>query len=111
MILLIPIFYIIICALVAISGNGKNVGYWGVFFISLFLSPVIGLIVGLVSSRKKDPVIITNVYQQPPPPQQQHATNGKPDKYAELERLADMRNKGILTEEEFQREKDRVLKG
>lgn len=38
--------------LVGLLGNGKKIGFWGVFFISLLLSPIIGLIVALVSSEK-----------------------------------------------------------
>ena len=33
-----------------------------------------------------------------------------PDRTAQLERLADLRDRGVLTEDEFQREKQRILK-
>jgi hypothetical protein len=36
---------------VATLGERKQVGYWGVFWASLLLSPVIGLIIALVSSN------------------------------------------------------------
>jgi hypothetical protein len=39
--------------LVATLGQNKNIGFWGGLFISLLLSPLIGLIVVLVSSEKK----------------------------------------------------------
>ena len=50
--ILIPL-YLLICFLVALTGSGKAIGYWGVFFLSLFLSPLIGLIIGLASGSKQ----------------------------------------------------------
>lgn len=49
------ITWIVLSLLVALSGSGKKIGYWGVFFLSLFLSPLIGLIIGLVSGTKSPP--------------------------------------------------------
>lgn len=47
--------YLIVCFLVALTGREKRFGYWGIFAFSLFLSPLIGLIIGLASSKvKKD---------------------------------------------------------
>ena len=38
------------------------------------------------------------------------ATRGsRPDRYAQLERIADLRDRGVLSEDEFQREKRRIL--
>ncbi len=34
------------------AGSDKKIGYWGTFFLSLILSPLIGLIVALVSAPK-----------------------------------------------------------
>jgi len=45
--------YLIACFLVALTGHDKKIGYWGVFIISLFLSPFIGLIVGVTSKVKE----------------------------------------------------------
>ena len=39
-----------LCFLVAIAGKDKKVGYWGTFGLSLILSPLIGLIIGLASA-------------------------------------------------------------
>ena len=43
----------ILCFVVSFAGVGKSVGYWGTFFISLILSPLIGLIIALVSSSNR----------------------------------------------------------
>lgn len=50
------IVWIVLCFLVALSGSEKKIGYWGVFFLSLILSPLIGLIIGLASGKKAPPV-------------------------------------------------------
>lgn len=55
-------FYFIVwvglCFLVAMIGTNRNIGYWGTFAISLFLSPLIGLIVALISKE----VVIVKEY-------------------------------------------------
>lgn len=48
----ILIFWILLSFGVGIVGNGKKVGYWGVFWWSVLLSPIVGLIVGLVSPQQ-----------------------------------------------------------
>lgn len=48
--MIIFIVWIILCFVVASIGSNKNIGYWGTFFISLILSPIIGLIFALASS-------------------------------------------------------------
>lgn len=52
MILFIPLWFLL-CVGLGFIGVGKKMGYWGVFFISLFFSPLIGLIVGLASSDNR----------------------------------------------------------
>jgi phosphate/sulfate permease len=44
--------WISLCFLVALAGTEKSVGYWGTFFLSLLVSPLIGLIIALVSSPR-----------------------------------------------------------
>jgi hypothetical protein len=136
--IILPVVYIIICALIALVGKGKSIGYWGTFFLSLFLSPLVGLIIALASGPKTRLVQPSvNIYQNMPNQQfgyaqQQpenyqaspnHVTsphyhqpiaqasqgNADTDKYAQVEKLAVMKSKGILTDEEFQREKNRIL--
>lgn len=46
-------FWLILCFVVSFAGVGKSVGYWGTFFISLILSPLIGLIIALISSSNR----------------------------------------------------------
>ena len=41
--------YLLSCIVIGSIGSGKKIGFWGSFFIALLFSPVIGLIVVLVS--------------------------------------------------------------
>ena len=45
----------------------------------------------------------------PPPPPPQAAPAGGGDPYAQLKELADLKDQGVLTEEEFAKEKARIL--
>ena len=56
LVFLLCLVWIIPAALVALTGSNKRLGYWGVFWISIFFSPVVGLICGVASSvREKQP--------------------------------------------------------
>jgi hypothetical protein len=48
--------WIVLSFVVASLGKNKNIGYWGTFFLSLFLSPLIGLIIALASSELPKPL-------------------------------------------------------
>ena len=50
------LFWIILSFITAIAGNGKKIGYGGCLLISLILSPLIGLIIGLASGPAQPPV-------------------------------------------------------
>jgi len=51
--------WIFLCFVVAFAGTGKKVGYWGTFFLSLLLSPLIGLIIAIVSGSDTPAVQVT----------------------------------------------------
>ncbi len=44
--------WILLSFVVAIIGTDRKIGYWGTFFLSLLLSPIIGAIFALASERK-----------------------------------------------------------
>lgn len=49
MVIVLLFFWLIAAFVIGFMGSGKKIGYWGVFFISVFLSPVVGIIVAIVS--------------------------------------------------------------
>lgn len=44
MILILILFYVLLCNVIAFFGRRYRLGYWGYFFLSLFLTPLAGLI-------------------------------------------------------------------
>lgn len=54
--MIVIIIWIVLCFVIASIGSKKNIGYWGTFFLSLLLSPLIGLIIALASSDLPQPV-------------------------------------------------------
>jgi peptidoglycan hydrolase CwlO-like protein len=50
--IVVIILWIALSFLMALWGKSKNIGYWGAFFISVILSPIIGFIVVSMSRKK-----------------------------------------------------------
>lgn len=48
----ITAIYFVACLLVAFSGMNRKMGFWGYFFGSILLTPLIGLLLVLVSAKK-----------------------------------------------------------
>ena len=46
--------WIIFSFVVGFIGSERKIGFWGAFFLSILLSPLIGLIIALVSKNKED---------------------------------------------------------
>ena len=49
----IKMIYFACCLLVALFGIRRRMGFWGYLFFSMIFSPILGLIVLLVSGRKR----------------------------------------------------------
>ena len=46
--------YLGLCFCIALLGTNRKFGYWGYFFSSLFLTPMIGIIVLLGSDKRAE---------------------------------------------------------
>lgn len=103
------IFSIIVGAL----GSGRKIGFAGAFFLSLLLSPVIGLIITLFSKDKEDEKYKQEVLTTQK--QQQEALSKIQDNAKtisisdELDKLKEIKDNGLLNEEEFQKAKGKLL--
>lgn len=49
--ILIPI-YLLTCYLLALSGKKRKFGFWGYLFLSIFMTPLIGLLTVLASDNQ-----------------------------------------------------------
>jgi hypothetical protein len=47
--------YILLCLLMGLMGMNRKFGFWGYFFGSIVLTPVIGLLLLLASDPRKQP--------------------------------------------------------
>jgi len=97
---------------VGFIGIGRKIGFWGAFILSLLLTPIIGLIIALVSKNEEDEEYkekILTVQQN-----QQEALNNisvtKTVSFAdELEKLKRLREDNLITADEFEKLKNKVI--
>jgi len=52
--ILIIVALILISAIIGYSGRHRKMGFWGYFFASIMLTPLIGLLLVMVSDSKKN---------------------------------------------------------
>ena len=50
--MIIATVYVVLCVIIALIGIQRKFGFWGYFFCSLFLTPVIGAIIVLASDER-----------------------------------------------------------
>lgn len=55
--------WIIFSCVVGALGSRRNIGFWSSFLLSIFLSPLVGLIVVLFSKDKEDEIYKQRVLQ------------------------------------------------
>lgn len=105
--------WIVFSIIVGALGSGRKIGFAGAFFLSLLLSPVIGLIITLFSKDKEDEkykqeVLSTQKQQQETLSDIQD--NAKTTSISdELNKLKKMKDNGLLNDEEFQKAKEKLL--
>lgn len=102
------IIWLVFCTLVGAMGSGRSIGFAASFFISLLLSPLIGFVVVLCSKtetqEKLEKVIINQSENN------NITTDNSMSIADELEKLAKLKDKGIITEAEFNLGKEKLLK-
>lgn len=104
--------WIIFSIIVGIVGSGRKIGFFGALFVSLLLSPLIGLIITLISKSKEQEAyeqkILTTQKNQ-----EETLTNISSSKNFsvsdELIKLKELRNQNEISEEEFQDLRRRLL--
>lgn len=85
----------------------------GLWAVAIVLLPLVGMLVYFLLRGPQEPVSGSYTADGPPIPASPSTPDGSSlgaaDVADQLERLADLRDKSILTDEEFQREKDKLL--
>ncbi|MFT3947806.1 MAG: SHOCT domain-containing protein [Agriterribacter sp.] len=98
-------------------GSGRKIGFWGAFLLSIFLSPLIGLIFALVSKSKEKEeyekgMLETQKKQQEALDklsQEKQSITPTLSVVDELAKLTKLKNDNLISEEEFQKLKDKIL--
>jgi hypothetical protein len=96
-------------------GTGMGMGMGSPLLTGL-MTGGIGYLLGRGSNQQQDPQVVQVMppaYQQPPQAPQQAVpappSSADSERLAQLKLLGELRSSGVLTDEEFQREKDRIL--
>ena len=48
------VVYLFLCFIVAIAGMNRKLGFWAYFFASILLTPIVGILMVLVSDRRPE---------------------------------------------------------
>lgn len=107
------LLWIVFAPIVGFIGSDRKIGFWGALFCSLLLSPVIGLIITLLSKTKKDEqyqekMLELQKKQQKTLNNLQQSANVR-SILKELEDLKKLKDEGILDENEFNKLKQKAL--
>lgn len=101
-------FFLWLCfaAIVGAIATDKAMGFWGGFLWSVFLSPLIGLIIVLLSKSKTQQAIevgmINQLSQKPPMQSSKTVTE-------QLTELEDLKSKNLVTEAEYQKMRIKIM--
>lgn len=108
--------WIVFSFVVGFVGTGRKIGFWGAFFLSLLLSPLLGLIITLVSKDESTEEYKTEMLNLQRKQQEdinklktQGSYTSAPSVTEELIKLAELKYDGVITEEEFQMYKKKLL--
>lgn len=92
-----------------LAADERKIGFWLGFLACLFLSPFIGVIIILFSKDKNEIDYSKEIFIR----QKQHEENLSSIQNIsisdELNKLKELKDDGTLTEDEFQRAKDKLL--
>jgi phosphate/sulfate permease len=108
------LFWIIGSIIAAFLGMNKRIGFFGALFISLILSPLIGLIVAAMSKDideigRQNTMINAQKKQNEALKAIQENTAPKVSASDELEKIVKLKESGIISDEEYQKLKDKII--
>ena len=110
------LFWIVGSFIAGMIGSDKSIGFFGAFFLSLILSPLIGIIAALMSKsdsevRREKKMLQTQLEQEKSLKKisEQNTQIATFSISEEILRLKDLQDKGIISEEEFEVQKKKLL--
>jgi len=107
-------FWIIFSFVVGFMGTSRNIGFWGAFLFSIFLSPLIGIIITLVSKDKEDEaykrqIVKMQRIQSDTLNEIKNNKNDTPTMADELSKLKKLHADGIINYEELRMAKRKLF--
>lgn len=107
------ITWLILCIILGSVGSNRKIGFWGAFFLSLLLSPLIGLIITLASKTREDEKYekeILTIQKS----QKQAIENLKikdvGDIADDLLKIKNLLDNGVIDNKEYENLKSRIMK-
>lgn len=98
------IAWIVLALVCGLLGKSKKIGFWGAFFLSLILTPIIGFIVAILSPDEVEqptvPVNTNSVSEQ---------LNTSAPIGDQLKQLYELKEAGAITQEEFEVVKSKLI--
>lgn len=107
--------WFILSLIVGAVGSGRKIGFISAFFISLLLSPLVGLIFTLVSKSNEEEayqekVLEVQKNQEEALKRISETEKGNPVSVAdELQKLKKLRDENLITEDEFRQLKSKLI--
>lgn len=98
--------WFILSLIVAILGSSRKIGFGGALFVSVFLSPLIGFIVVLCSQRNSTIEFQKRLLAASEVKEEKKIQSSAHD---EIDKILELKSKGIITESEYQRMKDKII--
>lgn len=109
---IIFIAWITFSLFVGMLGDDRKIGFWGSFLLSIILSPIIALIITMFSKTLKQQRIDDEILENQKEQTRLLAEKSENNTISiadEIEKLISLKDKGLLTEEEFQQAKQRLI--
>lgn len=104
--------WVVMSVVVGIISTDKKMGFLGGFMLSIILSPLVGFIITLFSKsieqENREKELLENQKEQTRLLAEK-SENNTISIADEIEKLISLKDKGLLTEEEFQKAKQRLI--
>jgi hypothetical protein len=102
---MIIILWIIFTIILAWYGGYRKIGFWGAFFLSLLLSPVIGLIAVMLSK----PLPTKEELEAAAIAKESAAARDTLGIADEIQKLKGLKDQGIISDQEYEKQRARLL--
>ncbi len=103
------LIYIFLCFLIGYSGKERKIGFGISFLVSLFLTPLVGFILTILSSNKAQAEYYETLNEELKKKNESIVYDQITRKSAELKRLQELRNSGKITFDEWKDQKNKLM--